>query len=453
MTTPAESDILTKVGPGTSMGSLMRRYWIPAAKSSELISDAAPIRLMLLGEKLIAFRDTSGRVGIMDHRCPHRCASLYFGRNEANGIRCVYHGWKYDTDGNCIDMPNLPTDQEFKSKIHAKSYQVQECNGLVWVYMGDEANAPPLPGLEPVLLPETEVRIIFAQRECSWLQALEGDIDTSHFSFLHSGSIDIDDVDPDNPAKYQLSQRAPDYHVADTEWGAMYGAFRETDDPDVTYWRVAQFLFPFWTMPPDGNFDEHIITRAWVPMDDTHTMFVHISWMKNAQGIRADKDGNPLPGIKVGMDYSPTDPGWLGRWRLSANASNDYMIDREVQANGSFTGIDGIHLQDQAITESMGTITDHAHEHLAPSDRMITRTRKRLINAANELAKSNIAPPGSKNTDVYLGARGGDFLAPAGQEWEEAYLERMKASVDPTGKLKAVEKVLQKAPIQLPMRQ
>src|SRR5215468_10720231 len=149
MTTAVEGAELTRVGPGTVMGELMRQYWIPAAMSSELKRDGAPLRLMLLGEKLIAFRDSAGRVGVMDHRCPHRCASLFLGRNEAGGLRCVYHGWKFDAEGNCVDMPSVPVDRDFKDKVRAKAYRVAERNGLIWVYMGDRATAPPLPAIEP----------------------------------------------------------------------------------------------------------------------------------------------------------------------------------------------------------------------------------------------------------------------------------------------------------------
>src|SRR5438128_4918198 len=162
---PAKDGIeLTRVGPGTVMGDLMRCYWIPALMSSELKRDAAPTRLMLLGEQLIAFRDSSGRVGVMDHRCPHRCASLFLGRNEHDGLRCVYHGWKYDAAGNCVDMPNAPPHQDFKDKVNAKAYKVAERNGLVWVYMGARKEAPPLPAIEASLLPEAELQISLVQR-------------------------------------------------------------------------------------------------------------------------------------------------------------------------------------------------------------------------------------------------------------------------------------------------
>src|ERR1700691_4855388 len=171
--TMKDTEDLTRVGPGTVMGEFMRQYWIPAALASELEADGAPIRLLLLGEKLIAFRDTAGRVGVMDQRCPHRCASLFLGSNEENGIRCVYHGWKFDVDGNCVDMASVPAHQDFKIKVKAKAYRATEQNGVIWVYMGHRAEAPPFPGLEVLRLPETETAVWPAQRECNWLQALE----------------------------------------------------------------------------------------------------------------------------------------------------------------------------------------------------------------------------------------------------------------------------------------
>jgi phenylpropionate dioxygenase-like ring-hydroxylating dioxygenase large terminal subunit len=189
--------------------------------SSELVADGDPMRLMLLGEKLIAFRDSAGRVAIMDHRCPHRCASLFFGRNEQGGIRCVYHGWKFDAEGRCTDMPNLPAHQDFKDKVRAKAYRTAERNGLIWVYMGAEDIAPPLPDLEATLLPAEDASITMMQRECNWLQALEGDIDTSHFSWLHFGSVKVEDIDPASTSRYNALNRAPEYHTADTDWGTM----------------------------------------------------------------------------------------------------------------------------------------------------------------------------------------------------------------------------------------
>jgi phthalate 4,5-dioxygenase len=426
-----DSEDLVRVGPGTPMGGLMREYWLPAAMSSELAADGDPIRLMLLGEQLIAFRDSSGRVGIMDHKCPHRCASLFLGRNEENGIRCTYHGWKYDFEGNCVDTPNLAGEPNFKNRIKAKAYKTVERNGLVWVYMGARKKAPPLPQIEATLLPEAEVTINFVQRECNWLQALEGDIDTSHFGFLHAGGVDPAIVPDDSLFRFTVTNRAPDYHVADTEAGTMYAAYREAS-PGRTYWRFANFMMPFWTQTPQGKFTEHLHNRAWVPMDDNHTMFVSLMWRQHPPSIGPDKAGRMMPGFKRVFDYLPNSTDWHGRWRLDRRPENDWRIDREAQrTGGNYSGIDGIHAQDQAITESMGPVTDHFFEHLAPSDRMIMATRRRLLKAARALAKDKTVPPGVDNPDIMYPVRSGDFITDAKLGWRQAYDAQMRASVRP----------------------
>ena len=429
MTTPAESVILTQVGPGTPMGALMREYWIPAARSSEVTADGDPVRLMLLGEKLIAFRDSNGKVGVMDHRCPHRCASLFFGRNEEGGIRCVYHGWKFDADGNCTEMANIPPHQDFKHKVHAKAYKVTERAGLIWVYMGAREQAPPMPAIEASLLPADEISIQFIQRECNWLQALEGDIDTSHFSWLHVGSVQPDDVKDGDFLKYQVLHRAPEFQVADTDWGTMYCAQRPAENAQ-TYWRFAHFGLPFWTWIPQGAFGDRLLARAWVPMDDTHTMFVSMVWTKASRSM-ALKDGSSVPGAVPVLQYQRNTTDWYGRYRPVQNASNDYLIDREAQRNNTvYTGIDFIAMQDQAITESMGEIVDHSFEHLAPSDQMITRTRRRLLMAARALQDREVVPPGVDDPLMYQRVRSGELLS-AQTDWQAAYDEGMRDAVRP----------------------
>jgi phthalate 4,5-dioxygenase len=366
----------------------------------------------------------------MDHRCAHRCASLFLGRNEKNGIRCVYHGWKYDAAGNCVDMPNAPPHQDFKSKVKAKAYKVAERNGLIWVYMGARTEAPPLPAIEASLMPEAELQIAFVQRECNWLQALEGDIDTSHFGFLHTGRVQPEDVAPDNLLRWSVTNRAPEYHVTDTGYGTMYCAYRAAE-PGQTYWRFANFLFPFWTQTPQGPFDR-VNTRAWVPMDDTHTMFLSLSWRGSPPSMRPLKNGQTVPGSRLGFDYLPNTTDWYGRWRLTQNPSNDWMIDRTAQKSGeTYTGIASIHGQDQAVTESMGGITDHDFENLGPSDIMIARTRRRLLRAARALQKDSTVPPGVDDPEIYFAVRSGDFLADAKIDWRDAYEMQMRAAVRP----------------------
>src|SRR6185295_8264790 len=371
MTTAQESVELTRVGPGTVMGDLMRCYWIPAVLSSEVERDGPPVRLKLLGEKLIAFRDSAGRVGVMDHRCPHRCASLFLGRNEEGGIRCVYHGWKFDVGGNCVDMPSVPPDQDFKQKVKAKAYPAVERGGVVWVYMGSRA-LPQLPAFEILNMPQDEIRVVFVMRSCNYLQAIEGELDTSHFGFLHAGHVDPDELAEEEPLRYTVISRHPDYHLVDAPWGTQYASYREAA-PGKTYWRFANFLFPFWTQAPNGEFGSHMHARGWVPLDDEHTMYVYFWWQRGRSsmtlGQPAYKDGTPIGGTGRGNKLLPNTTDWLGRWRMAANPDNDWMIDREAQrSNAIYTGIDGIHLQDQAICESMGPIVDHTLERLAPSD-------------------------------------------------------------------------------------
>jgi phthalate 4,5-dioxygenase len=428
---PTPSEQLTRVGPGTVMGDLMRRYWLPALASSELKADGDPVRLMLLGEKLIAFRDSGGRIGVMDHRCPHRCASLFFGRNEHDGMRCVYHGWKFDVEGNCVDMPNVAGGQEMRQKVKARAYRAAERAGLVWVYMGPQDDVPPLPQLEAALVPEGEANVRFVQRACNWLQALEGDIDTSHFGFLHAGHAQPEDFQEDHPMRHTVTNRAPDYHVADTPWGTSYGAYRQDADGRMS-WRVANFLFPFFTQAPNSDFFTNVGVRAWVPMDDEHTMVVMLGWKKSPgayTGIPL-KNGQPIPGFAPAIDYLPNTTDWYGRWRPKARAENDYEIDRDAQRrNEIYTGIRMVFMQDQAVTESMGAITDHSFEHLVPSDQMVARTRRRVLKAAQALRQEGTLPPGVRDPEAMWGARSGSFHTPQGKDWQEAYRENLQSAV------------------------
>src|SRR5438067_6840880 len=187
MLTREDNELVTRVGPGTPMGNLLREYWLPAMMSTELASpDCPPVRIRLLGENLIAFRTTSGKIGVIQNACPHRGASLFFGRNEEEGLRCVYHGWKFDVSGQCLDMPSEPAESNFKTKIRATAYPCRERNGIIWTYMGPRQVPPPLPDLEANLLPKEQGRLSTLMQGCNWLQALEGDFDTVHTQFLHS---------------------------------------------------------------------------------------------------------------------------------------------------------------------------------------------------------------------------------------------------------------------------
>jgi phenylpropionate dioxygenase-like ring-hydroxylating dioxygenase large terminal subunit len=424
MTTAAENKLLTETAPGTPMGNFMRQFWIPALKSSELVADGDPVRLMLLNEKLIAFRDTQGKIGVMDHRCPHRCASLFFGRNEEGGIRCVYHGWKFDTEGNCLDMANVPPHQDFKHKVHAKAYRTAERNGVVYVYMGEAAELPPLPEIESTLLPNEQIDVHFIHRESNWLQGAEGELDTSHIGFLHFGLLGKGQMAGQGENKFAVANRAPEYKSLETDFGYMYAAYRPAE-ADETYWRFGQFLFPFWTMPPIGHIRQNLLTRAYVPIDDNNCMIVVI---EKKDIVEEPKGVLPKghPGGAFDPDsLLPNTTDWMGRWRLRQNRANDYEIDRDRQRSDSYTGMDTFILQDQMITESMGEIVDRTWEHLAPSDVMITRVRRCILRAVQEFEKDKTLPATATDPAVFAGVRGGFFVEKSDVDWQEAYKKQV----------------------------
>ncbi len=423
-----DNEDLTRVGPGTVMGALMRQYWLPALKSSELEAGGAPVRLLLLGEKLVAARSPKGVVSVLDHRCPHRNASLFFGRNEEGGMRCVYHGWQFDETGQCVEMPNVVDGERFRQRVRATAYRAQERHGVVWVFMGDPAKVPPLPGLEILDAEEGDIEFEWAQRECNYLQSLEGDIDTSHLAFLHLGSIEPDDLRDDDTMKYVVANRVPQFEVTETPWGTSYCATKVADNGE-RYLRFANFIFPFWTQAPQGEFATNVMARAWVPMDDTHTMSVTMLWKKRPQSFMPMRDGSDLPGAAE-LQLQPNTTDWLGRFRTVQNMANDYQIDREAQRSGRiFCGIENIGVQDQAVTESMGEITDRAREHLVPSDLMIARTRRRLLQAARAFEATGKLPPGVDDPGIYRMARSGDMLVPSHASWKETYASQIESAV------------------------
>jgi nitrite reductase/ring-hydroxylating ferredoxin subunit len=430
MISAAENELLTRVGRNTPMGRFMRQFWIPACLSSELEADGPQMRLMLLGEKLIAFRDTAGRVGIFDHLCPHRLASLFLGRNEQGGLRCGYHGWKFDVFGNCLDQPNLPDKNKYPTGVKAKAYKTAERGGLVLVYMGERAEAPPLPELEATATASPDDRnIALTHRECNWLQALEGDIDTSHLGFLHVGHVDPAKMDPGDGATYTVLNKAPQINVSEMPFGTMYSASRAAM-AGYDHHRFASFIFPFWVTYPTDRMETNVTANAWVPINDEHTMIFNID-LQRASGKRQGMkyaDGTVIPGLARPLEYLPRTNDWMGRWRPVKNRDNDYGLDREMQRRGeSFTGITGIPLQDQAIQETMDPIIDRSQEHLASSDRMVMLTRRVLLRAVREHQETGKLPAVLDDPSLSRAARGGDLLTPTGTDWLDAYEEAMTA--------------------------
>ena len=402
------------------MGDFFRRYWIPACLSEELPHpDSDPMRLRLLCEDLIAFRDSQGDVGVVANNCPHRGASLFFGRNEEGGIRCVYHGWKFTADGTCADMPNEPAESDFKHKVRVTAYPTLERGGVVWTYMGPSP-VPALPALEWTLLPPEQVSLSMLVQECNWAQAVEGGIDSSHVGFLH-GKLkkSFAEIAPGTGRYYTQKDNAPHFEVFDTEYGFVIGA-RRNAEPETYYWRISQFLYPFYSMIPPFGADGSLGGHAWVPMDDHTVMMWEIEWNPNrplTEQERARESANKGTQGPEGMLPPSTRPG--GRWYPRLNASNDYGLDYDLQRTSWFCGVPSTQIQDIAIQESMGKIYDRTQEHLGTSDTAIIHFRQRWLATARALSDTGQAPPGVNAPHTYA-VRAASLVLPRGESWAEA---------------------------------
>jgi phenylpropionate dioxygenase-like ring-hydroxylating dioxygenase large terminal subunit len=423
--TQEENELICRVGPGTPMGNLFREYWLPAMLTEEVPNpDSDPVRILMLGEQLIGFRDTNGNVGLIQNNCPHRGASLFFGRNEEAGLRCVYHGWKFATDGTCVDMPNEPAESDFKSKVKAVAYPTVERGGIVWAYLGPRATPPQLPDLEGNMLPGAQAWAY--QQSANWFQILEGHIDTAHVSFLHYGGIQPEDVPQGTFSEYQLRQRSAHFEVIDTEGGASYAARRPAYDGTV-YWRVAQWIFPSFSMAPPGVLGLGKRNACEVPLDDHHTITYQMSVSRGRPGGNGpNATMNPIP-------MQPRTTEWYGRYQPIVQPNNDFLIDRKLQrenrGSAGYTGITGIAMQDAAITSSMGPIYDRRQERLGTSDAMVIRVRRRLIAAIRAHMQNGTVPPGVDTPEAYR-VRSGGVLLPEGADWVDATRELRTAFVD-----------------------
>jgi nitrite reductase/ring-hydroxylating ferredoxin subunit len=377
------AELLVRTGPHTAMGRLMRRYWVPVLLSSEIAEpDCAPVRAKILGERLIAFRDTEGRAGLIDEFCAHRGTSLFLGRNEECGLRCSYHGWKYDIHGQCVDLPQQP---QIAPKIKLKAYPCVERGGVVWAYMGPPEKKPAPPELEWCLVPESHRYVTKRLQESSYLQAMEGGIDTSHVTWVHRYEMDVDPMHMHSAAnKYIKADRNVEFEIEEVPHGlTIFG--RRMGEPDSHYWRITQWIFPWFTLIPP--FGPHALGgHVWVPIDDENCWAWSINWLADrplpAVELQAMKEGK---GIHV--QYEP------GSFKPLANKGNDWLIDREAQKNKtSFSGVAGFSIQDASLQESMGPIQDHSREHLVPTDKAIVMARRVLAAAARNL-EQGIEPP------------------------------------------------------------
>ena len=374
MTTREQNDFLTLTGPGMAMGDLLRRYWIPALLSEEIAEpDCPPVRLKLLSERLIAFRDTQGRVGLMDEFCAHRGVSLWFGHNEENGLRCPYHGWKYDAAGQCIDVPSEPVESGFCNIIKLTSYPCVELGNVIWTYMGPPELKPPLPAFEWAKVSKESRFVTKRTQECNWLQAMEGGIDSAHVSFLHRFELKSDSLHVSKGAELTAKTDVA-FEVIETPGGMVIGVRRPADEGQH-YWRITQWVMPFHTViPPYG--DNALNGHAFVPIDDENCW----SWCFTHHPTRALTEHELHVMRNGGGIHVSLIPG---TFRPMINKDNDYLMDRAAQkANKTYCGVKTIAMQDAAIQESMGPIQDRSKENLTSTDNGVIMARVRLRKAA-----------------------------------------------------------------------
>jgi phthalate 4,5-dioxygenase oxygenase subunit len=377
------AELLVRTGPGTAMGNLMRRYWVPVLLSSEIPEpDCPPVRAKILGERLIAFRDTEGRVGLIDEFCAHRGTSLFLGRNEECGLRCSYHGWKYDIHGQCVDLPQQP---QIAPKIKLKAYPCVERGGVVWAYMGPPEKKPAPPELEWCLVPESHRYVTKRLQESSYLQAMEGGIDTSHVTWVHRYEMDVDPMHMHSAAnKYIKADRNVEFEIEEVPHGlTIFG--RRMGEPDSHYWRITQWIFPWFTLIPP--FGPHALGgHVWVPIDDENCWAWSINWLADRPLPKEELDAMK-EGKGIHVKYIP------GTFQPLAHKGNDWLIDRQAQKDKtSFSGVAGFSIQDASLQESMGPIQDHSREHLVPTDKAIVMARRVLAAAARNL-EQGIEPP------------------------------------------------------------
>ncbi|HEX5369992.1 MAG TPA: Rieske 2Fe-2S domain-containing protein [Dehalococcoidia bacterium] len=410
MLSKEDNELVINTNPGAPMGELFRRFWLPVALSEELPGpDCVPVKLKIMNEDLIAFRDSDGKVGLVDAFCPHRGAPLFFGRNEESGLRCVYHGWKFNTNGDCVDLPNTPEGDTFLTKIKITAYPCQEAAGLVFAYMGPREKLPPFPDFDFAKVPASNIYVTKFQLECNWLQATEGDFDPSHAAFLHS-TLDNNASNPqfqfqgarnpltgtgptntlagpvpeDEPFPYSVGNRRfkkDDRRAKDTLTdidGAMYAISRITrPDGQEQANVILRFLMPVFC-PPGIVRPNHFAGNYRVPIDNEKMMFFRLRWAREpmtSEDIVYYKQG--------GYAFPEMNPG---SWKTKANVFNDYEVDRLGQKNHLYSGIKTFPLQDIAMMENQwGPIAKRELEHLVAMDYHMIYLRRKLLQAARNM--------------------------------------------------------------------
>lgn len=437
MLNDADNKLLARTGPGTPMGDLFRRFWTPVLLSQELPEpDCPPVRLRVMGEDLLAFRDSSGRVGLVDPRCTHRGADLFWGRNEKNGLRCAYHGWKFDVEGKCVDRPSMPQGTAIPSTVHLQAYPVEERGDFVWAYLGPPETKPPFPDLEFTQLAPQHRFVSKKLQECNWAQACEGGLDTAHFSFLHMSVAESDEVFMQTMSRADASQQqdrvrwmrddgAPRFTVIPHDAGLAIGGARDAD-PGNTYWRISQFLMPNHGFTPNAFPGESYHGQTWVPIDD-HSCWIYCYTWNPERPITEQERAKYRAGFAVHAEVGPD-------WVPLRNRANNYLVDRVEQKHRSFTGITGVSEQDACIQDSQGYIADRTREHLGPTDVGVVKFRQLVLGAAKALM--NGTPPLAASRPQAYAVRCGGAVTPTSRTMAEVMTERFGS---PSGHVRGTE--------------
>ncbi len=429
MLSKEDNEILTHTSAGTPMGELLRRFWLPILLSEELAAPGGTQkRVTVLGEDLLAFRDTNGRVGLVEPVCPHRGANLYYGRNEEGGLRCVFHGWKFDVDGNCVDLPTAPCNSNYKDRIKIKTYPTREAGGFIWAYMGPAEKMPELPQMEFTLLPASHVFVSKKWQDCNWVQCVEGAIDTAHFSFLHMvipkegedvaslmqhAAIGSQSVKNERIRWVQEDPR-PKFEINEFPAGLTIGGARLAGEQDL-YWRIAQFLAPNHALVPSAFPGENYHGQTWVPASETSCWIYNYTWNPD-RPLTEEERAACRKGLTVHAEVDE-------HYHPLRGPHNDYLIDREAQRQGSFTGIQGVSEQDAAIQNSMGGIVDRSREHLGATDIGLVKFRQYMLTRAKALANEGVEPAEPGCAAQYA-VRSGGWVADSSKKLEQVMIER-----------------------------
>ncbi len=423
----SDNELLTRTGAGTAMGEYFRRFWQPFALSREIAEpDCPPIRVKLMGQDLVAFRDTKGRVGLIEPHCAHRGANLFFGRNEECGIRCIYHGWKYDVNGKCVDLPNVPPGSHYHDTISIKAYPTREFGEIVWTYLGPPECMPEsVPQLEFGMQSPSHRYVTKRLQQCNWAHSMEGALDTAHFSFLHMPAPCL--VSNENPnaaaderrLRWLRNDPMPQFSILEHEVGFVVGGSRRADGEEL-YWRITQFMLPAHSVTPSAMPGETYFGYTWVPITDEACWIYVYAWhperpLSDEERTKFEKGGYGQM-AELGPGFVPL-----------RNRSNDFLIDRDDQKHRTFTGVRGVAEQDAMAQDSQGVIADRTREHLTPTDVPIVRFRRMMLDGAKALREGK-EPEAAQRYKSYS-LRSGGSVAPASASFEEVMKQRFGSAL------------------------